>query len=111
MSPTQKVPLIVKLISDDYEVGDLVHVPKSRKTNPINEPRYIAMLLIRRHTSYTFDWIGRHMKEYNAQQRVAYIENRIAMDPELKRRVDQIETRYIEYITYNREYEPTTPAE
>lgn len=101
MSPVQKVALIIALVNSEYGAD-----VKPRATFPANDERntarYMAMLLIRKHTSYTYAWIDKLFTFTNTRQMVMRLEDRLPLEYSLRVKLQSIETQFIEQTKSHR---------
>jgi chromosomal replication initiation ATPase DnaA len=95
MSPSKKVPIILSVISNEYDVTvcGLTCAGLKHRRSPITEPKYIAMYIMRAQTTYSMRFIGSIMgysKTISTSEVSDWVERRIAQDEVFKRRLDKI---------------------
>lgn len=99
MSPSKKVPVIIRMVNEDYGIDVLKKVNKISVADPVNEARFVAMTLIRRHTGFTFRWIAEYFNYQNARNAILFIEGRAFNEPSIRLRLENIETNYFKQIS------------
>lgn len=93
MSPSKKVPIIIRVVCDFYGTAPEVVCSKKPTDKNNTEARHVAMLIIRRHTTYTIGRIAEffgYAPNYNSAI-INSISHRESRDITLKRTIAEIE--------------------
>lgn len=92
MSPAKKVPIIVSTVIDFYELDNDLLIFRKKPFNKLAfEARYVAMLFMRRHTTYSIRWISEYFKHTNCSECINGVIFRERYEPAFKRKIAQIE--------------------
>lgn len=97
MSPVKKEYIIVSVVCNEYQISvdDLTKPnPSPGQPNPFNEPKMVAMHLIRKNTFFTVSRIGPSLgysKTFSTMVADNWVEAKAFNDETFKRRMAKIE--------------------
>lgn len=94
MSPARKVPLICLIVNNVYGVN----VVEKSFLSLNKEARLMAMLLVRKHTTYSFSWISEYFSISDVHNTLARFEARIQVEKSLSLRYSRLETILIHKV-------------
>lgn len=95
MSPSKKVPIILSVVSNEYQVliTDLVaKVPQGRPVHHL-EAKYVGIYLMRKATYFSMSHIGEIFgySRTSGQKGPEWVEAKMFTDDDFKRRVSKLE--------------------
>lgn len=96
MSPAKKVPIIISVVCNEYRIAvkDLIKPNPTKQANPFFEPKFLAMYLVRTHTTYTMLQIGQmfgYTKAGSTNHALAWVDDKADTDDIFKNRLSKIE--------------------